>query len=150
MNNKEAKKEMNAVVTKATNEVKPAATNEVKPAATAKQEATAPKVEEVKKQIEEMQKELDKCLKELEHKKLLAAHRDIFLKAKDDIKNVSEAMKMDNTFETTNCILKLFNSPYNNSPILTISNREILIDLLDFIDKKIDSKVEKIELELIQ
>ena len=144
MNNKEAKKEMNAVVTTATNEVKPAAT------ATAKQETTAPKVEEVKKQIEEMQKELDKCLKELEHKKLLAAHRDIFLKAKDDIEKVSEAMQMENTFETTDCILKLFNSPYSNSTILTISNREILIDVLDFIEKKIDAKVEKIELELIK
>lgn len=98
------------------------------------------------------QKELAECLKVLEQKKDLSAKRTTFLNTLEQIDTAEDVLKEDSTFEvsTYRLIFALGSSSYNNSEIFKISNRELLLNFVDFIRDKINKKIAEIEAELVK
>lgn len=113
---------------------------------------TQRKAEELQKELERKQKELDDCLKELERKKKLSAHRTIFLETLDKVDIAEECLNEVNDFEVGNYRLTFAkgNSSYNSEAIFFISNRELLLNFVDFIREKINKKIAEIETELVK
>ena len=156
------------VVNNATAEAMPTAVkgNEVAPSATPpapkaekkgkeskpKSEAQR-KAEELQKEMERKQKELAECLKVLEAKKELSAKRSTFIDTLDKINTAEEVLNEDNTFEVTNYRLIFANSgapSYREESIFKISNRELLLNFVEFIRDKINRKIAEIEAELVK
>ena len=110
------------------------------------------KAEELQKEMERKQKELAECLKVLEQKKDLSAKRTTFLNTLEQIDTAEDVLKEDSTFEvsTYRLIFALGSSSYNNSEIFKISNRELLLNFVDFIREKINKKIAEIEAELVK
>lgn len=110
------------------------------------------KAEELQKEMERKQKELAECLKVLEQKKDLSAKRTTFLNTLEQIDTAEDVLKEDSTFEVSSyrLIFALGTSSYNNSEIFKISNRELLLNFVDFIREKINKKISEIEAELVK
>ncbi len=110
------------------------------------------KAEELQKEMERKQKELAEFLKVLEQKKDLSAKRTTFLNTLEQIDTAEDVLKEDNTFEVSSyrLIFALGASSYNNNEIFKISNRELLLNFVDFIREKINKKIAEIEAELIK
>ena len=110
------------------------------------------KAEELQKEMERKQKELAECLKVLEQKKDLSAKRTTFLNTLEQIDTAEDVLKEDSTFEvsTYRLIFALGSSSYNYSEIFKISNRELLLNFVDFIREKINKKIAEIEAELVK
>ena len=156
------------VVNNATAEAMPTAVkgNEVAPSATPpapkaekkgkeskpKSEAQR-KAEELQKEMERKQKELAECLKVLEAKKELSAKRSTFIDTLDKINTAEEVLNEDDTFEVSNYRLFFANSgapSYREEIIFKISNRELLLNFVEFIRDKINRKIAEIEAELVK
>lgn len=102
--------------------------------------------DEIKRKTEELQK----CLAELERKKQLSRNRTAFLNAFDQLEAASGKLKEENSFETTLYKLRFTEAGgYNNNDIFTISNHFLLEEFIKFMKKKIQLKVEELELLLI-
>lgn len=111
------------------------------------------KAEELQKEMERKQKELAECLKVLEAKKELSAKRSTFIDTLDKINTAEEVLNEDDTFEVTNYRLIFANSgapSYREESIFKISNRELLLNFVDFIRDKINKKIAEIEAELVK
>lgn len=109
--------------------------------------------EELQKEMERKQKELAECLKVLEAKKELSAKRSRFIDTLDQINTAEEVLNEDDTFEVSNYRLIFASSgapSYREENIFKISNRELLLNFVDFIRDKINKKIAEIEAELIK
>ena len=156
------------VVNNATAEAMPTAVkgNEVAPSATPpapkaekkgkeskpKSEAQR-KAEELQKEMERKQKELAECLKVLEAKKELSAKRSTFIDTLDKINTAEEVLNEDDTFEVSNYRLIFASSgapSFREENIFKISNRELLLNFVEFIRDKINRKIAEIEAELVK
>ena len=140
------------------NEVTPSATPPA-PKAEKKGKESKPKseaqrkAEELQKEMERKQKELAECLKVLEAKKELSAKRSTFIDTLDKINTAEEVLNEDDTFEVTNYRLIFANSgapSYREESIFKISNRELLLNFVEFIRDKINKKIAEIEAELVK
>lgn len=103
--------------------------------------------------MERKQKELAECLKVLEAKKELSAKRSRFIDTLDQINTAEEVLNEDDTFEVSNYRLIFASSgapSYREENIFKISNRELLLNFVDFIRDKINKKIAEIEAELIK
>ena len=121
---------------------------ETKPKSEAERQA-----EQLQKEMERKQKELAECLKVLEAKKELSAKRSTFIDTLDKINTAEEVLNEDDTFEVTNYRLIFVNSgapSYREESIFKISNRELLLNFVDFIRDKINKKIAEIEAELVK
>ena len=156
------------VVNNATAEAMPTAVkgNEVAPSATPpapkaekkgkeskpKSEAQR-KAEELQKEMERKQKELAECLKVLEAKKELSAKRSTFIDTLDKINTAEEVLNEDDTFEVSNYRLIFASSgapSFREENIFKISNRELLLNFVQFIREKINKKIASLEAELVK
>ena len=111
------------------------------------------KAEELQKEMERKQKELAECLKVLEAKKELSAKRTRFIETLDQINTAEEVLNEDDTFEVSNYRLIFASSgapSYREESIFKISNRELLLNFVDFIRDKINKKIAEIEAELVK
>lgn len=111
------------------------------------------KAEELQKEMERKQKELDECLKVLEAKKELSAKRTKFLETLEQINTAEEVLNEDDTFEVSNYRLIFASSGaplYREENIFKISNRELLLNFVEFIREKINKKIAEIEAELVK
>lgn len=109
--------------------------------------------EELQKEMERKQKELAECLKVLEAKKELSAKRSRFIDTLDQINTAEEVLNEDDTFEVSNYRLIFASSgapSYREESIFKISNRELLLNFVDFIRDKINKKIAEIEAELVK
>ena len=140
------------------NEVAPSATPPA-PKAEKKGKESKPKseaqrkAEELQKEMERKQKELAECLKVLEAKKELSAKRSTFIDTLDKINTAEEVLNEDDTFEVTNYRLIFANSgapSYREESIFKISNRELLLNFVEFISDKINKTIAEIEAELVK
>ena len=86
-----------------------------------------------------------------ELKKEISRQRTAFINAMDKLDEAADKLKEENTFETTLYKLRFMEaSSYgNNSDIFTISNRFLLEEFAKFMKKKIQLKIEELELLLI-
>lgn len=75
-----------------------------------------------------------------------------YLNTLEQIDTAEDVLKEDSTFEvsTYRLIFALGSSSYNNSEIFKISNRELLLNFVDFIREKINKKIAEIEAELVK
>lgn len=111
------------------------------------------KAEELQKEMERKQKELDDCLKVLEAKKELSAKRTKFLETIGQINTAEEVLNEDDTFEVSNYRLIFASSgapSFREENIFKISNRELLLNFVQFIREKINKKIAEIEAELVK
>ncbi|MBQ8269666.1 MAG: hypothetical protein IJZ22_00480 [Bacteroidaceae bacterium] len=109
--------------------------------------------EELQKEMERKQKELAECLKVLEAKKELSAKRSRFIDTLIQINTAEEVLNEDDTFEVSNYRLIFASSgapSYREESIFKISNRELLLNFVDFIRDKINKKIAEIEAELVK
>lgn len=130
----------------------PKSENKSKPKSKPKSEAQR-KAEELQKEMERKQKELDECLKVLEAKKELSAKRTKFLETLEQINTAEEVLNEDDTFEVSNYRLIFASSGaplYREENIFKISNRELLLNFVEFIREKINKKIAEIEAELVK
>lgn len=133
---------------KSENKSKPKSENKSKPKSEAQRKA-----EELQKEMERKQKELDECLKVLEAKKELSAKRTKFLETLEQINTAEEVLNEDDTFEVSNYRLIFASSGaplYREENIFKISNRELLLNFVEFIREKINKKIAEIEAELVK
>lgn len=140
------------------NEVAPSATPPA-PKAEKKGKESKPKseaqrkAEELQKEMERKQKELAECLKVLEAKKELSAKRSTFIDTLDKINTAEEVLNEDDTFEVSNYRLIFASSgapSFREENIFKISNRELLLNFVEFIRDKINRKIAEIEAELVK
>ena len=109
--------------------------------------------EELQKEMERKQKELAECLKVLEAKKELSAKRTRFIETLDQINTAEDVLNEDDTFEVSNYRLIFASSgapSYREESIFKISNRELLLNFVEFIRDKINKKIAEIEAELVK
>ena len=133
---------------KSENKSKPKSENKSKPKSEAQRKA-----EELQKEMERKQKELDDCLKVLEAKKELSAKRTKFLETIGQINTAEEVLNEDDTFEVSNYRLIFASSgapSFREENIFKISNRELLLNFVQFIREKINKKIAEIEAELVK
>lgn len=121
-----------------------------------KKETATPKAEEPKRAEKalSLSEILEAQLKEIQRKKQLADNRDVFLTKK---RNLSEYMKtlkqqaIENTFKSDEFSLNFTaRENYSNKTEFSISNPEMLLKFLVFLDAEISNAVDRIEKELLQ
>lgn len=105
----------------------------------------------LQEEINRKTKELEKCLADLERKKEISRNRTAFINAMDKLDEAADRLKQEDTFETAVYKLRFAEAPGygNSSDIFTISNRFLLEEFIKFMKKKIQLKIEELEILLI-
>lgn len=123
---------------------------------TAEPRTASPKADESKttekaKSITEI---LETQLKAIQHKKKLADNREIFLIKKRNLQSYTKLLKqqaIENVFVSDEFSLNFSSREnYRDKTDFSISNPEMLLKFLVFLDAEIDIAVQKIEMELLQ
>lgn len=118
---------------------------------TATQKADEPKRTEKAPSIAEI---LEAQLKAIQHKKKLADNREIFLIKKRNLQNYTKLLQqqaIENVFASDEFSLNFSSREnYRDKTDFSISNPEMLLKFLVFLDGEIDDAVAKIEKELLQ
>ncbi len=123
---------------------------------TAEPRTASPKADESKttekaKSITEI---LETQLKAIQHKKKLADNREIFLIKKRNLQSYTKLLKqqaIENVFASDEFSLNFSSREnYRDKTDFSISNPEMLLKFLVFLDAEIDIAVQKIEMELLQ
>lgn len=108
---------------------------------------------ERQREVEAKQRELAECLKVLEHKKKLSANRSKFIDTLDQLEEAQSLINPDD-FETKRMRLTLeevSDSGYRNNGFSTsISNSDLILAFIAMLKKKITTKIEELETELVK
>ncbi len=108
---------------------------------------------QLQKEIERKEQELQRCLDELNRKKELSERRIKFIDAAKRLDEHFAKLQEDTDFETQESCLRLFSTakPYriDETCILSISNTEIILEVITFLNGKIQTKIEQLERDLV-
>ena len=126
-------------------------------APTAKVAKEKPKVqaqtaEQLQDEIVKKQKELQMKLQELEAKQKLNSNRSKFLETLDNLGEFKDKLEEMDSFETNIFRVKFCSveNGYRENDLFSVSNVSVLLDLIDFMHKRINIKVSDIEQQLLK
>lgn len=108
--------------------------------------------EQLQAEIDKKQRELQKKLQELEEKQKLNNNRSKFIETLDNLAEYEKQLQEVDSFETNIFRVKFFavENGYRESDIFSVSNVSVLLDLIEFMRKRIKIKVADIEQQLLK
>ena len=108
--------------------------------------------EKLQEEIVKKQKELQMKLQELETKQKLNNNRSKFLETLDNLGEFKDKLDEMDSFETNIFRVKFCSveSGYRDNDLFSVSNVSVLLDLIDFMHKRIKIKVAEIEQQLLK
>lgn len=108
--------------------------------------------EQLQDEIVKKQKELQMKLQELEAKQKLNSNRSKFLETLDNLGEFKDKLEEMDSFETNIFRVKFCSveNGYRENDLFSVSNVSVLLDLIDFMHKRINVKVAEIEQQLLK
>lgn len=108
--------------------------------------------EQIQAEIAKKQKELQQKLQELEAKQKLNSNRSKFLETLDNLGEFKDKLDEMDSFETNIFRVKFCSveNGYRENDLFSVSNVSVLLDLIDFMRKRINVKVSEIEQQLLK
>ena len=108
--------------------------------------------EQLQEEIVKKQKELQMKLQELEAKQKLNSNRSKFLETLDNLGEFKDKLDEMDSFETNIFRVKFCSveNGYRENDLFSVSNVSVLLDLIDFMHKRINVKVAEIEQQLLK
>lgn len=108
--------------------------------------------EQIQAEIAKKQKELQQKLQELEAKQKLNSNRSKFLETLDNLGEFKDKLEEMDSFETNIFRVKFCSveNGYRENDLFSVSNVSVLLDLIDFMHKRINVKVAEIEQQLLK
>lgn len=108
--------------------------------------------EQLQEEIVKKQKELQMKLQELEAKQKLNSNRSKFLETLDNLGEFKDKLDEMDSFETNIFRVKFCSveNGYRENDLFSVSNVSVLLDLIDFMRKRINVKVAEIEQQLLK